>query len=440
MVYERGKVAGLPIRRAAKREKISMHLRKIQPAIALYSSMAAVLLSAGMAVAQEPSAPLDTNNYIAGTQVFSSNYQFTDKSLLVEGAEQIQGMGSNMIKFVLGPSYASYRHGIKDPKINSLTALAQEGDYKQVLDMPFSRYFMWVYAFSTAGKIFPLHGPIKPEILQSEYSEVYDLTKYLLTTYNGTGKTFYLGSWEGDWQLIAGAHPEVKDMEKRRAVDPLPDSPQAMASWASTRQRAIDDARRDTPHHDVEVWYYVEANMVQKSIREGRVSVASALVPLVNPDFVSYSAYDSTDPDKDLHNDLPKALDYMQSKLKPKPGLPQKRVFVGEFGAPTLHYTAQQQDARVRDVIATAAQWGTPFVLYWQLYNNELEPDGSPRGFWLIDDKGVKQPVYFTLQHYYADARAYAAHFESVHKRKPTDAELRAFACSWFSGTAAVKR
>jgi hypothetical protein len=377
-------------------------------------------------------APLDTYDYIAGTQVFSSSYHFTDKPLLVEGAEQINGMGSNMIKFILGPGYVKNRGGKKDPNINSLTDLAQDAEYKKVFDMPFSRYFMWVYSFSTNGKIFPLHGPIRPEVLDQEYKEVYALTKYMLTTYNGTGKTFYFGSWEGDWQLIAGAKPEIKDMELRRVIDPLPDSPQAMASWASTRQRAIDDAKRDTPHKNVQVWYYLETNMLQKSIKEGRVSVASAVVPLANPDFVSYSAYDSTDPDRDLHNDLPHALDYMQSKLKPKPGLPARRVFVGEFGAPTLHYTPQQQDARVRDVMATAIQWGTPFVLYWQLYNNELEPNGTPRGFWLIDDKGVKQPVYFTLQKYYADARAYVADFTKKNKRQPDDQEFERFAYQWF--------
>jgi hypothetical protein len=396
--------------------------------VALNALLVALLLTPVL-MAQSKTLPVDDFDYIIGTQNFSSSYQFTNKSLLVEGGEQIQTMGSNMIKFVLGPSYAKSRHGVKDPGINSLTDLAKESDYRQVFEMPFSRYFMWVYSFSTSGKIFPLHGPIPPEVLANEYKEVYELTRYLLTTYNGSGKSFFLGSWEGDWQLIAGAQPEIKDMEKRRAVDPLPDSPQAMASWGSTRQRAIDDAKRGTPHKDVQVWYYMETNMVQKSVRDGRVSVASAVIPLVNPDFVSYSAYDSTDPDKaDLHTDLPKALDYMQSRLKPKPGLPEKRVFIGEFGVPAIHFNPQQQDTRARDVFAAAIKWGTPFVLYWQLYNNESETDGRQRGFWLIDDKGVKQPLYFTYQHFYADAKLYVADYGKKYHRKPSDKEFQSYA------------
>jgi hypothetical protein len=29
--------------------------------------------------------------------------------------------------------------------------------------------------------------------------QVYSLTRYLLTTYNNSGRTFFLGNWEGDW-------------------------------------------------------------------------------------------------------------------------------------------------------------------------------------------------------------------------------------------------
>ena len=47
-----------------------------------------------------------------------------------------------------------------------------------------------------------------------------------------------------------------------------------------------------------------------------------------------------------------------------------------------------------RRLIRTALQWGCPFVLYWEMFNNEVDKDGKQKGFWLIDDKGVKQPVY----------------------------------------------
>jgi len=420
-----------------------MNQQRIIQSILIALLLLPVLLTAQKAATPTvvpDAAPVDTFNYIAGTMVFDSAYHFTDQSLLMEGSGQVLALGSSMIKCALAPNHFAPEHLAAlskgyvntEPNIQSDTQLAQQTEYKKLFNMPFNSYIMWTYAFSTVDKIFPLHGPIKQEVLDSEYKEIYDLTKYLLTTYNGTGKSFYLGNWEGDWHLLEGV-PGRSDPALKRKIDPFPDSPAAMASWLNTRQHAIEDARRDTPHRNVAVWFYVEANLVQKSIKENRVSMAHDVIPLVNPDFVSYSAYDSTDKDKDLHHDLPIALDYLQSKLKPKPGLPEKRVFIGEFGAPAMHYTAQEQDARVRDVIATAIKWGTPFVLYWEFYNNELEPDGTQRGFWLIDDKRVMQPAYFTYKSYYRDARAYVATFTKENKRKPTDQEFQAFAVKWFT-------
>ncbi len=50
-------------------------------------------------------------------------------------------------------------------------------------------------------------------------------------------------------------------------------------------------------------------------------------------------------------------------------------------------------DLLARHVMRAGLKWGCPFVLYWEMYNNEVTPDGRQRGFWLIDDHGIKQPV-----------------------------------------------
>jgi len=370
-------------------------------------------------------APLDTFNYIIGTQDMGSYYQFTDESLLKEGGDAILNMGSNMIKISIGPSYVKARYlKAKDPSIRSITDLARTPEYKDVFNMPFSRYFMWTYCFSTYNQVTPFHGHMKPELLAKEYQEVYDLTKYLLTTYNGTGKIFYLGNWEGDWHLLSGAPVKKNKWEE----DVNPDAPIGMIDWLTARQRAVDDAKKATPHQNVNVYFYVETNLVQKSIKKNQVTVASSVLHDVNPDFVSYSSHDSTNPGTDMHHDLPAALDYMQSKLTPKPGLPEKRVFIGEFSAKGRIFTPQQQDEYVRDQIATSIKWGTPFALYWAIYCT------SPNdGCWMIDDKGVKEPIYYTYQHYYADARAYIAGFQSKNQRKPNDTEFQAFAYKWFT-------
>ena len=78
----------------------------------------------------------------------------------------------------------------------------------------------------------------------------------------------------------------------------------------------------------------------------------------------------------------------------------------------------------------TGLEWGCPFVLYWEMYNNEVR-DGRQRGFWLIDDKGRKQPVYRTLQQYYRNARVWVTDFLRQQQRLPTSMEFDGTIVRW---------
>jgi len=42
------------------------------------------------------------------------------------------------------------------------------------------------------------------------------------------------------------------------------------------------------------------------------------------------------------------------------------------------------------------------------MYNNEYS-DGAENGYWLIDDKGVKQPLWHTHHDFYQRARRHVA-------------------------------
>ena len=143
-------------------------------------------------------------------------------------------------------------------------------------------------------------------------------------------------------------------------------------------------------------------------------------MPTTRVDYVSYSAYDSLLPNAEQK--LPQALDYLQSQMKPKDGVSGKRVFIGEYGFPADRYTPQEQDNLSRRVMRIGLEWGCPFVLYWEMYNNEVR-DGRQRGFWLIDNEGRKQPVYFTLQKYYEKGRGWVSDFLGQRQRLPTSME-----------------
>jgi hypothetical protein len=274
----------------------------------------------------------------------------------------------------------------------------------------FAYALMWAYPPAAKARLFD------PAALSTEYRELYDLTRYLREAYSGTGKAFFLGNWEMDNHLT---HSRRKEPSAELLAN--------VAAWVERRQQAVDDAKRDTPGSAVRVYYYLEVNLVWDAIA-GRPRAANLVLPATHVDYVSYSAYDSLLPDPEQQ--LPQALDYLQSQLQPKDSLSGKRVFIGEYGFPADRYSPQEQDELSRRVMRTGLSWGCPFVLYWEMYNNEVS-DGRQRGFWLIDDKGRAQPVYFTLLQYYRNARVWVNDFRRERQRFPTATEFGPAAVLW---------
>lgn len=358
-------------------------------------------------------------NYILGTQAIGGKYQLTGQDPLVESAEVIRAMGASCMKFDLRPKPKQY------PGAHSLVELARdEPSHRKVLDMPFANFQLWAEPFAnTSWK----NGFSKTHA-ELEYQEMYALVVHLLKTYSGTGKTFYLGHWEGD-NLLRGSISKSADAQM------TPEKVQGMIDWLTTRQRAVDDAKRDTLHENVQVWHYTELNHPTISLRENRPTLVNKVLPHVPVDFVSYSAYDVTNEPKP--EEIKAVLDYIESKLTPKPGISGKRVFIGEYGYSVFqngkpHHSPEEQNRLSLITIQAALAWGCPFILYWELYNNELETDGQQRGFWMIDDKGVKQPIYETHRLYYQWARHFVAECITRTGKPPADSEFRTAAAEYF--------
>ncbi len=375
--------------------------------ISLFASFSVCFLAtamAGEATARiAPLSPIERYNFVAGTQSIGAGYHFTDESMLVETARAMLAMGSNIMKFSLEG---------KSPYKTLAERAAQDQDVQTLFHLPFALYFLWVAPISAP---YGDGTPFDPVRLEAQKREMYELTCYLLRTFNGSGKTFYLGNWEGDW-LLTGVNPD-KVPDERTVKN--------MIAWGKTRQQAVDDARRDTPHKDVAVYHYIEVNRVRDA-KNGKIRVTNMVLPETNPDFVSYSAYDAQTPD--LEKTMPELLDYIQAQLKPKSGLPEKRVFIGEYGLPATRKDSGgpvAQELMVRRVLRAALKWDSPFVLYWQMYDNENA------GFWLIDDKNVKQPAYLTHAKFLEKAKDYVATFQAKHQRLPSREEYATAALDW---------
>jgi hypothetical protein len=357
--------------------------------------------------------------YVLGTQTFGAAYQFTAAARLVETAEAILAMGSATLKFGLSKDYATgpganVREAMAE--VRSLRDLAEkEPAHRRVLDMPFAQYLIWAYPFAPGW----WKDGYAKDVSQNQSREIYDLACHLLRTYNGSGKTFYLGHWEGDWHLRDGYDASIDD-------GITPERVQGMADWLNARQQAVDAARQDTAHTAVQIWNYAEVNLVRIAM-QGRKTVTNDVLPKTNVDFVSYSSYDTQ---SDLKT-LTAALDYIASKLPPKPEIVGRRVFIGEYGFPAANHSPAEQERLSRQVMRAALAWGCPFALYWEMYNNEVDKDGRQRGFWLIDDKGLKRPIYETHRGYYEWARAHVAEQTRATGREPTFNAFRDAAVRW---------
>ncbi|MFT6881486.1 MAG: hypothetical protein ACI83W_000509 [Marinoscillum sp.] len=377
----------------------------------------------------EPPKPfkLADYNFVAGTQMIGGHYKFTKDSYLEEQAKHIRGMGSNILKVSLGPGYfKSYPDLKKDLSFQStVDLLKNEKEFQKVFDMDFKYIFMWVHTLTGIKWQKPMSAPDRLAI----YQEMYDFTEYLLTEYSGTGKTFMIGNWEGDW-LLHG--------EGNRNIDPGDEKIEAMKQWFQIRQAAIDEAKRKVAHEGVEVYYYVEVNLVKKGMN-GERCITESILADVNPDLVSYSSYESTKnhPNyESLKNTVIPLMDYMESKLKPKDNIPfERRVFIGEYGTQVnKKNTVEDQSSQTKEIMQLSLELNLPFALHWEFYNNEYAEDGRSKGMSMVSEEGEFKPVYYLHKNYYEQLNDYLMSYEKENGAYPSSGDFRAKALEVLEG------
>jgi hypothetical protein len=365
-----------------------------------------------------------------GTQTIGPRYKFTDESALVETAKRILELGSDTLKIAVTPNYEENYRFPRDPEIRSVMDLVRRiPDYERVLDLPFRNLMLWLYPFSDRMSGFN-KGEIPADEAEAIYRELRDFTAHLLRRYSGTGKSFYLGNWEGDWHVLKLNY----DYE----LDPTPESIRGAIQWFNLRQKAIADAIRETEHHEVKVYYYVELNHVRKSMEAGRPTIVNSVLPHIRTDFVSWSSYDVTTQaamrgGKDGEKMVLDALDYIERHLPPS-DIKGRRVFIGEYGF-TLEQAGnpENQAEYSRRIMRWGLEWGCPFVLYWELYCNEINEAGKHRGFWLIDRQGVKQPAWKLHHDFLAKANRFVEEFTARTARRPTQDDFNRAAVEWLA-------
>ncbi|MCL5278853.1 MAG: hypothetical protein M1376_02975 [Planctomycetes bacterium] len=330
---------------------------------------------------------------IVGVTHVAGKYHLTDKDFLNEGADQILALGSRVIKVwfwagIGGRVPESYPYNSQWPKVESLVAGAQTPYFKDLFGKPFTTYIL-VVASLGRDEAYWRKG-ITVEQKKDEQQQFYELTKYLLTQYSGTGKTFVLQHWEGDW-LVRGNY--------KGDEEPSPAALANMVEWLNARQAGVNQARWEVRQRGVHVYHAAEVNRVVQSMRTGFPNMVNKVLPYTAVDLISYSAWDAATEHYSDPNVLRDALDFIAAHAPDSADFSNRNVYLGEFGMPENVYSLDKIQQAIPNAVRTALDWGCPFIVYWQLYCNELkdpntrvpvQSNDAVRGFWLIRPDGSK--------------------------------------------------
>ncbi|MEO0510967.1 MAG: hypothetical protein AAF065_14045, partial [Verrucomicrobiota bacterium] len=99
--------------------------------------------------------------------------------------------------------------------------------------------------------------------------------------------------------------------------------------------------------------------------------------------------------------------------------------------AASVKYDPLEHEARNREVTHAILEWGCPFAIYWQFYCNEPRGHGY-QGFWLVNDKAEKLPLYHTFKDYYAELSEFIAATKKASGQTSSKTQIQEFAVNYF--------
>lgn len=343
--------------------------------------------------------PKDIKSRLGATHV-GGKYHLTDKPFIIEGSQKIHELGYGILKLwfdVERNEAKGYPYNSNWKLIEGTTPrqLAEHPYYKACFGMPFTTIALSHNDRFPGNSTKDLTGSFA--IVEQN---MYELTKYLLETYKDRELTFIIQNWEGDWLLRGGTGAEAQ-----WHINGLADDYQVriknMCRWLTARQNGVNRARKEVRKTRCKVYHAVEANRVMDGMK-GVPSVASHVLPGIEVDLVSWSAYDG------ISNDglkMYKGIDFLRKNLHVTSEMKgEKMVMIGEVGYPeNIKKRTKEEVMKMWDTcMAVYLAQGISHIFVWELYCNELKEDEFDkgaypirkaeelRGFWLIRPDGSK--------------------------------------------------
>ncbi len=294
-------------------------------------------------------------------------YTLTEPDCLNDGGARMLELGSTTIKTYLVNYYkdnypVGTNWGTKD--ITSAVELAQTQHYRDLFAKDLMTFTLGCYIFDNSyghpaiyfSKQFP------ESARQKEYQELYDLSYYLCKTFAGTGKTFIIKNWEGDWASRSN-HPDYTAPNAYLT----PDAAARMIEWTNTRQDAVMAARQNAGCENVYVYHAIEVNLIQIGI-EGKPCVTNDVIPHTYCDFYAYSSYDT----QETENGFAAALDHLLAKVASNRTGGKSLCFIGEFGW-LFSQDNEHEDKRIKiaeNVLKVAREKKFAHAYWWELYGD----------------------------------------------------------------------
>lgn len=322
-------------------------------------------------------------------------YHFTDKPFLVEGAERLLQMGSKLGKFWFDIDAVKkfYSFNSEWPKCKSLLDLANTPYFQQVWDMPFKTFLLTTTSPAEEGWRKPGRPP---EFWQKISQDYYDLAAFFYEKFRDRDVTVVLQNWEGDWMLRGIGKDWSQPPEDWR------DRCEQMKLWIAAKQDGVNRARRDfAGKSKCAVAHAVEVNRVADGWK-GIPTVTRDVLPGVEVDLVSYSAYDGINQGDPVR--FWKCIDEIRDHIKTGPLFGPGAIMVGEYGIPENSAPDRVRE-RCDEMLGVMIAKKVLFSAYWEIYCNEFagkkedlakSPPPVPvkdpklmRGFYLIKPDGA---------------------------------------------------
>lgn len=341
--------------------------------------------------------PADT----IGVAHAAGGYSFTNRDYLNEGANVVQDLGANVLKIWLQSMAEKYPFNTAWSKTDIPVDIARTPQVKRVFNRNFDSYIL-VTASSLGDHNFYFRDGITEEQVEREITEFRELTQHLLREYHGTGKEFILQHWEGDWGILGSFEPSKTASERQF---------RAMRRWLDARQEGIRQAR-ETTDSDVTVLGATEVNLVMDAM-SGTPRVINEVVPETSCDLISLSAWhplasvaNRTDP-RSISKKIRKILEFVADHASEPDQYAKSQldgssnVYIGELGWPLNRNGPTESMRIVRSVTETALRFGTRYIVYWQVFDNETIGKVNKRpsnedvpGNHLVQPDGTKNPLW----------------------------------------------